>query len=107
MQGVGNIVNAGDGITTVYGGAAFDTFVLPHAFKGFDTITGSHQYNVDKLDVRGALSSTAWDGNASTLGNYLKVTDSGGSTEIAVVTPQGGCPRSPLFETAAISRLLF
>ena len=65
-------------------GAGGDMFVLPPASQGFDTITGFTEPNGDLLDLRAALASTGWNGKSATLGNYLKVTDSGGNTNIAI-----------------------
>jgi hypothetical protein len=70
------------------GGGGNETFVLPVAGNGTDTITGFTETNGDVLDLRPALAATLWNGMAATLANYLKVTDSGGST-ILSVTPNG------------------
>ena len=36
------------------------------------------------LDLRPALAATTWNHSASTLGNFLKVTDSGGNATLAI-----------------------
>jgi hypothetical protein len=70
------------------GGGGNEVFVLPAAGNGTDTITGFTETNGDVLDLRQALAATGWNGMAATLANYLKVTDSAGST-ILSVAPTG------------------
>jgi plastocyanin len=84
LGGYGNLVNAGGGQNVIYGGEGNDVFVLAAAGQGFDTITNFTDLNGDVLDLRTALAATNWNGQANTLANYVKVTDSNGSTTLSV-----------------------
>lgn len=64
---------------------------MPTASHGFNTINGFTDLNGDVLDLRVALGATNWNGSASTLVNYLKVTASGGNTNISIA-PSGAGP---------------
>jgi plastocyanin len=86
VGGSGNQVNSGGGTNVINGGTGNDTFVLPPAGLGFDTITSFTELNGDVLDLRSALAATGWNGKSSTLGNYLKVTDSNGNTTLAIAS---------------------
>jgi large repetitive protein len=46
--------------------------------------------NGDVLDLRAALKATSWNDSASTLGNSLTVTDSGGNTTLSVAATGSG-----------------
>jgi hypothetical protein len=81
-------ISQSPGMNFLYGGGGNETFVLPVAGNGTDTITGFTETNGDVLDLRQALAATLWNGMASSLSTYLKVTDSGGST-ILSITPNG------------------
>ena len=84
VGGTGNTVIAGGGTNVIHGGTGDDMFVLPHASIGFDTITGFSEANGDRLNLAVALAATHWNGQAATLGNYLKVTDNNGSTTLSI-----------------------
>ena len=84
LGGSGNTVNAGGGTNVIHGGTGSDTFMLPPASIGFDTITGFSETNGDLLNLAGALAATHWNGRSATLGNYLKVTDNNGSTTLSI-----------------------
>ena len=84
LGGTGNTVNAGGGSNVIHGGSGGDTFLLPAASHGFDTITGFSETNGDVLNLAAALSATEWNGRSATLGNFLKVTDNNGSTTLAI-----------------------
>ena len=90
VGGTGNTVNAGGGTNVIHGGTGGDTFVLPPASIGFDTITGFSETNGDLLNLAGALSATHWNGKSATLGNYLKVTDNNGSTTLSIAASGTG-----------------
>ena len=94
LGGSGSTVNAGGGTNAIFGGTGSDTFVLPKAGQGFDGITGFTETNGDLLDLRQALAATSWNHNAATLGNYLKVTDSGGSATLAIALSGSGAATS-------------
>ena len=90
LGGAGSTVNAGGGSNTIVGGTGMDHFVLPKAGQGFDAITGFTETNGDVLNLRAALAATKWNGQASTLANYLKVTDSGGSATLSIAPTGSG-----------------
>ena len=90
LGGSGSTVNAGGGANTITGGSGGNTFVLPAASQGFDRITGFTEINGDALNLRAALAATKWNGQASTLANYLKVTDSGGSATLSIAPTGSG-----------------
>lgn len=90
LGGSGSTVWAGGGGSTLAGGTGGDTFVLPGAGGGFDAIPGFTESSGDVPDLRGALAGTTWNHSASTLGNDLKATDGGGSTNLAIVPKAGG-----------------
>ena len=90
VAGSGNTINAGAGQNTIAGGTGNDILVLPAAGGGFDRIAGFTESNGDVLDLRAGLMPTKWNGQASTLGNYLKVTDSGGNKNLAIAPTGSG-----------------
>ena len=90
VGGAGNTIDAGGGKNTIFGGSGGDTFVLPAAGSGFDTISGFTLTNNDLLDIRAALAATAWNGATATLGNYLKVASNGGATSLAIAPSGSG-----------------
>ena len=90
LGGAHNTVNAGGGMNTISGGTGTNTFVLATAGQGFDSIAGFTKTNGDVLNLRAALAATQWNGQAATLANYLKVTDSGGSATVAIASTGTG-----------------
>jgi Ca2+-binding RTX toxin-like protein len=84
LAGYGNVVNAGGGMNFIAGGVGNDTFYLPDAGTGTDTITGFSLTNLDVLNLSTALKAAGWNNSTSTLGNYLKVSESGGNAIIAI-----------------------
>jgi len=96
VAGSGNTISAGGGTNVINAvDAGSDRFVMPVASQGFDTITGFLESNGDVLDLRAALAATSWNGSATKLANYLKVTDSGGNTNLAIAAKGTGAePRS-------------
>ncbi len=90
VGGSGNHIDAGGGTNTITGGSGDDTFVLPKASQGSDAITGFSETNGDVLDLRSALAGTSWNDKPATLGNYLKVTDSGGNTTLSIAASGSG-----------------
>lgn len=90
LGGSGSTINADAGTNSITGGTGLDTFVLPTAGQGFDSISGFTETNGDVLDLRAALAATNWNHNAATLGNYLKVTNSSGNTMLAIASSGSG-----------------
>jgi Ca2+-binding RTX toxin-like protein len=90
LGGSCNTVSAGGGINTITDGTGHDTFILPGAGQGFDNINGFQLTNGDLLNVDAALRQAGWNGNQATLGNYFKVTDSGGNATLAIAPGGNG-----------------
>jgi hypothetical protein len=84
LSGYGNNVNAGGGMNFITGGAGNDTFFLPTANTGLDTITNFSLTNGDILNLTQALTASGLNVQASTLGNYLKVTEVGSNAMIGI-----------------------
>jgi hypothetical protein len=60
---------------------------MPVAGTGIDTISNFAVGNGDILNLVSALAATTWNLQSSTLGNYLKVTESGGNALIGIAPP--------------------
>src|SRR5689334_1186918 len=63
----------GGGSNAISGGTGKNTFVIPAAGAGTDTIAGFADTNGDVLDLRAALAAAGWKGSQATLSKYLKV----------------------------------
>jgi hypothetical protein len=82
VSGSNNVINAGTGNNAVIdSGGSNNTIVLP-GVGGSDTIYGYVLTNGDKLDLRTMLGTTGWNGSVATIGNYIKLTTSGGHAQI-------------------------
>jgi hypothetical protein len=93
LSGYNNVVNAGGGMNFITGGTGLDTFFLPTATgagAGMDTITNFTLTNGDVVNLGSALATAGWTSNLSTLGNYLKVSESAGNAIIAIATGGSG-----------------
>jgi Ca2+-binding RTX toxin-like protein len=77
-------VNAGGGMNFITGGAGNDTFYLPTAGSGLDTISNFSLTNGDVLNLTAALTASGWNFQASSLGNYLKVSEVGNNAMIGI-----------------------
>jgi hypothetical protein len=84
LSGYGSTVNAGGGMNFITGGAGNDTFYLPTAGSGLDTISNFSLTNGDVLNLTAALTASGWNFQASSLGNYLKVTEVGSNAMIGI-----------------------
>lgn len=84
FAGSGNTVDAGGGNNQLEDSGNNNTIVLPAAGQGYDNILGWMLQNGDGFDLRPALAQTAWNGDASTLGNYLQVNMSGNSAIVSI-----------------------
>jgi hypothetical protein len=90
VSGQGDIVTLTGGADTITDTGSGNTYVLPTAGQGSDTFTNNVLTNGDTLDLKPALSATNWDGSASTLGNYLSVSDSGNGATLSIANTAGG-----------------
>ncbi len=73
--------------------AGNETLTLPEAASLPETITGFGLSNGDMLDLHKALAGTAWNGDPSTIANFVGVSANDGNTTISV-NPSGyggGC----------------
>jgi Ca2+-binding RTX toxin-like protein len=76
-SGANNQINAGSGSNTLFDNSSDSTIVLPPAGQGTDTINGDVFTNGDTLDLRPLLAGTQWNGDTSTLGNFLNTSLNG------------------------------
>jgi Ca2+-binding RTX toxin-like protein len=107
LHGYSNLVNAGGGMNFITGGTGLDTFVLPTATgagAGMDTISNFTLSNGDVLNLASALLTAGWNSNLSTLGNYLKVSESGGNGIIQIATG-GGSAITTIAQLNGVSNL--
>jgi hypothetical protein len=68
------------------------TYVVPAAGQGAEIFTSNILAMGDKLDLTTALRATNWNGTASTLPNYLTVTDSAQAATLSISATSGGRP---------------
>jgi hypothetical protein len=66
------------------------TYVLPAAGNGAEIFTSNILAMGDRLDLTTALAATNWNGSASTLPNYLTVTDSAQAATLSISATSGG-----------------
>ena len=91
MSGTGTVSLSG-GSNTISDTGSNNTYVSPRAGNGYDTFTNNILDLGDTLDLRTAVNATTWDGSASTLPNYLTVTDSAQGAVLAITPTIGGTP---------------
>ena len=75
ISGTGDTVSLSGGNNSITDTGGGNTFVIPAAGKGYDTFTNNILTNGDTLDLRTVLAATKWDGAASTLSEFLVVTN--------------------------------
>jgi len=90
MSGSGDTVNLSGGSDTIVDTGGGNTYALPRAGNGYDTFSSDILSLGDTLDLRTALAATAWNGAASTLANYLGVTDTAAGAVLTVTPAAGG-----------------
>jgi hypothetical protein len=90
ISGSGNSVNLSGGADTITDTGSNNTYILPAAGKGTDAFTSNILTTGDTLDLRTALAATDWTGSASTLPNYLKVSDSANGATLSIAPTSGG-----------------
>ena len=78
--GFNNVISAGSGSNVLYDSGSDNTIVIPVAGK--DTVYGSVFQNNDVLDLSQILKAAGWDGQQSTLTNYLKEGNNSGNAEL-------------------------
>jgi hypothetical protein len=78
---------AGAGVSSSSGQ---QTYVIPAAGNGVEAFTSNILALGDTLNLTTALAATNWNGSASTLSNYLKVTDSTQGATLSISATSGG-----------------
>jgi hypothetical protein len=84
FSGSGNTIDAGGGNNQLEDSGNNNTIVLPTAGQGYDNVLGWVMQNGDSFDLRPALAQTGWNGDASTLGNYVQVNMSGDNAIVSI-----------------------
>ena len=72
------------GSSVVDASAGNDTVTLPGVGSAPETITGFGLSNGDMLDLHKLLAGSAWNGDPSTIANFVGVSADGGNTTISV-----------------------
>ena len=83
IAGSGNTINAGAGNNQIDDSGSNNTIVLPGANQGNDNIFGWVTQNGDTFDLRALLATTGWNGNSSTIGDFVRVTIAGNNAVIS------------------------
>lgn len=84
----GNTINAGAGNNSITDSGSDNTLVLPAAGSGYDDIFGNVLQNGDLLDFRPMLAGTNWNGDTSTLGQYVQVSTSSNGQDAIISVSQ-------------------
>jgi hypothetical protein len=90
ISGSGDTVNVSGGINMITDTGSGNTYILPADAKGSDSFAKTLLTNGDTLDLRSALAATTWNGSASTLANYLAVTNLSQGTVLSIAPTSGG-----------------
>ena len=90
IKGSGDIVSLTGGADTITDSGSTNTYILPASGKGSDAFTSNILTTGDTLDLKPALAATNWNGSASTLSNYLTVTDSAKGATLSIAATSGG-----------------
>jgi hypothetical protein len=90
ISGSGDTVNLSGGTNTITDTGSGNTYVIPAAGKGSDVFTNDVLKDGDTLDLRSALAATTWNGSATTLANYLTVTNPSQGTVLSIASTSGG-----------------
>ena len=88
IAGSGNVIDAGGGSNRIEDSGSANTLVMPG--KGRDDVYGYVLQQRDTIDFRSALKGTAWNGQQSTLGNFLHVGMNGNDAIITVSATADG-----------------
>ncbi|WP_428488741.1 hypothetical protein [Rhodopila sp.] len=90
ISGSGDTVNLSGATNTITDTGSGNTYILPTAAKGSDIFAKNVLTDGDTLDLRSALAATTWNGSASTLTNYLTVTNPSQGTVLSIASTSGG-----------------
>ena len=84
IAGSGSAIDAGGGNNQLADSGSGNTIVLPGAGQGYDNIPGWVMQNGDTFDLRPALAQTGWNGDPSTLGDFVQVAMAGVNAQISI-----------------------
>jgi hypothetical protein len=90
ISGSNNTISLSGGSDTITDTGSGNTYVLPAAGNGSNTFTSNVLSSGDTLDLTQALGATDWDGSASSVGNYVAVSDTSAGTTLSVASTSGG-----------------
>jgi hypothetical protein len=90
LSGSGDIVSLAGGTDTITDSGSGNTYLLPAAGNGTDAFTSNILTTGDTLDLKTALAATNWNGSATTLANYVTVTDSAKGATLSISATSGG-----------------
>ena len=80
--GVSNITDTGNN----------NTYILPPAGHGMDAFQTDILQSADVLNLKSVLQATDWNGAATTVANYLSVTDTATGATLWASATSGGTP---------------
>lgn len=84
FAGSGNTIDAGGGDNHLEDSGNNNSIVLPGSGQGYDDIYGWVMQNGDQFDLRPALAQAGWNGDGSTLDNYVQVATSGNNAIVSI-----------------------
>jgi len=84
FAGSGNTIDAGGGNNHLEDSGSNNAIILPGAGQGYDDIYGWVMQNGDTFDLRPALTQAGWNGDGSTLGDYVQVAMSGTNATVSI-----------------------
>jgi hypothetical protein len=90
IKGSGDIVSLSGGADAVTDTGSGNTYILPAAGNGSDTLTSDILTTGDTLDLKTALAAINWNRAASTLSGYLSVADSAKAPTLSISATSGG-----------------
>jgi hypothetical protein len=82
FAGSGNVIDAGAGNNILFDSGSNNTVVLPAT--GYDDLYGYMLTNGAKFDLRSLLADTSWQGDLTSVGNFIKVATSGNNGMVSV-----------------------
>jgi hypothetical protein len=90
ISGSGNTVALSGGTDTITDTGGSNRYVLPAAGNGSAIFTTNILTANDTLDLTTALAATDWNGDPTTLPNYLKVTNTAQGAQLAISATSNG-----------------
>lgn len=104
FAGSGNKIDAGTGANTLADQGSGNTIVMA-SIGSKDTISGKMLSNGDKLDFTNALKGTNWDGLATDLDGYLKVSSDGAGGSLVKMSSTMGGSMSTIADLQGVGRI--